>query len=79
MIIEKCKNANLTYLSVTRKLDYIKESQSTKMPCALKCFHCFVFRHLVSQFIDEILTSETYPYQSALFLDDVIFSIVEIC
>jgi hypothetical protein len=56
-----------------------KESQSTKMHCALKCFHCFVFRHFVSQFIDEILTSETYRYQSALFLDNVIFSIVGIC
>ena len=55
----------------------IKESQSTKMHCALKFFDSFVFRHFVSQFIDEILTSETYPYQSALFLD--IFSIVEIC
>jgi hypothetical protein len=43
---------------------------------ALKCFDCFVFRHFISHFSDERLTSEAYPYQSALFLDDVIFFIV---
>jgi hypothetical protein len=69
---------SIRYL-IGSQCNVLKESQSTKMHCALKCFHCFVFCHFVSQFINEILTSETYPYQFALFLDDVIFSIVGIC
>ena len=47
------------------------------MLCALKCFDCFVFRHFISHFSDEILTSEAYPDQSTLILD--IFFTVGIC
>jgi hypothetical protein len=50
-----------------------KESQSTVMLYVLKCFDCFVFGNFISHFSDERLTSEAYPYQSALFLDDVLF------
>ena len=63
----------------TNNKQTIKESQSTVMPCALKCFDCFVFRHFIRHFSDERLTSEVYPYQSALFLDDVTFFMVGIC
>ena len=58
-----------------------KETQSTVMLCALKCFDCFVFRHFISHFSDDRLISKAYAYQSALFLDDayVIFFIVGIC
>ena len=34
---------------------------------------------LATLFSDERLTSEAYPYQSALILDDVIFLVVGIC
>jgi hypothetical protein len=47
-------------------LALVKESKSTVMLCALKYFDCFVFRHFISHFSDERLTSEGYPYQSII-------------